>query len=93
MCSCILIVCGISVHVFGPLCLTALSEIVPNVLVTWGTFLCIVWCACMAALVMKYSSIGVGSTPVILSNINFDSSNLYRSSSFSILLRINNGSV
>ena len=28
---CNLIVCGISVHVFGPLCVTALSEIVPNV--------------------------------------------------------------
>ena len=44
----------------------------------------------MVALVVKYSSIGVGSRPFIQSNINFDSSNLYRSSSFSILLRINN---
>ena len=35
----------------------------------------------------------VGSLPFIQSNINFDSSNLYKSSSFSILLRINNGSV
>ena len=47
----------------------------------------------MVALLMKNSSIGVGSLPFIQSNINFDSSNLYRSSSFSILLRINNGSV
>ena len=47
----------------------------------------------MVALVMKYSSNGVGSIPLIQSNIHFDSSNLYRSSSFSILLRINDGSV
>ena len=40
----------------------------------------------MVALVVKYSSIGVGSRPFIQSNINVDSSNLYRSSSFSILL-------
>ena len=52
-----------------------------------------VMCIYMVALVMKNSSIGVGSIPFIQSNINFDSSNLYRSSSFSILLRINNGSV
>ena len=47
----------------------------------------------MVALVMKNSSIGVGSIPFIQSNINFDSSDVYRSSSFSISLRINNGSV
>ena len=47
----------------------------------------------MVALVRKYSSIGVGSIPFIQSNINLDSSNVYRSSSFSILFRINNGSV
>ena len=28
---CNLIACGISVHLFGPLCVTDLSEIVPNV--------------------------------------------------------------
>ena len=45
---------------------------------------------CIGCEVFKYLA---GGRPFIQSNINFDSSNLYRSSSLSILLRINNGSV
>ena len=41
----------------------------------------------MVALVVKCSSIAVGRKQFIQSNINVDSSNLYRSPSFSILLQ------